>query len=209
MRLINKWSYACANSLINVLNENHQKRSIYYFSFQIIIGGIVKNIILITIALLLGIFIPTLLVILAFVSLRLLAGGYHMDTYGKCLFVSIGMFIIAALVARYTYIYWTTTYLVVLIVITFLSGLYILIRYAPKDTPHKPITDSFEIKKFKILSLIHLLVWVTLTSILLSFGFKMYVIALDLGIVLELFTITPTGHKFFDAIKYSFDKKYA
>lgn len=207
MRFINKWSFSCAKGLAEVLNENHQKRSAYYFSFQIVFGGIVKYGIMLSVSLLLGIFIPSLIVYVSFVALRKLAGGYHMDTYGKCLIVSIGLFVMAAFTAKFTYQYWNTVHILALIGMALVSGLYVLIRYAPRDTPNRPITDPQEIKKFKTLSLIYLLVWVGIISTLTVFGFRMYALASAFGVLLELFGVTPMGHRFFDMINYGINHK--
>lgn len=103
MRFVNKWSYACAKGLAVVLNENHQRRFAYYFGFQVVIGESVKFAVIFLVSLILGIFVPTLIVTSAFVSLRMIAGGYHMDTQGKCLLVSLGLFITASLIAKDTY----------------------------------------------------------------------------------------------------------
>lgn len=207
MRFINKWSYACAKGLAEVLNENHQRRFAYYFGFQVVIGETVKFAVIFLVSLILGVFIPTLIVTSAFVSLRMIAGGYHMDTQGKCLLVSLGLFIIASLIAKYTYHQWNTSQLAILILITFISGLYVLIRYAPRDNPNKPITDPNEIRKLKKLSLIYLFVWLVVIVILTLFSLNLIVVSLGFGVLLELFIITPTGHKFFDLIKYGLKPK--
>lgn len=207
MRFINRWSYSCAKGLSGILNENHVKRAIYYFGFQIIIGAMVKVIILTAVSLALGIFIPTLIISLTFASLRLIAGGYHMDTYGKCLFVSMGLFVTSALIARHTYEYWNFTYLTILTAIAFILGIYVLIRYAPRDTPNKPITDPQEIRRFKVLSIVHIIIWLIITLALNILGLSMYVLSLCFGVLLELFAITPTGHGFFDRIKYGMKLK--
>lgn len=125
-----------------------------------------------------------------------------MDTQGKCLLVSLGLFIIASLIAKYTYHQWNTFQLAILILLTFISGLYVLIRYAPRDNPNKPITDPDEIWKLKKLSLIYLFVWLVVIVILTLFRLNLIVVSLGFGVLLEVFIITPTGHKFFDLIKY-------
>lgn len=125
-----------------------------------------------------------------------------MDTYGKCLFVSIAMFILAALTAQYTYPYWNSPAPATLIAATFITGLYVLIRYAPKDTPHKPITDPGEIKKFKALSIVYLFLLLAASSVLAAYKLNMYTLSLCFGMLLELFMVTPMGHKFFDRIKF-------
>ncbi len=207
MRFIQRWSYGCANHLATVMNENHNKRSIYYYGFFIIFGALVKGIIMISIAAILGILVPMLVIVFTFSSLRMIAGGYHMDTFGKCLFVSMTLFVIAALIANYTYQYWTILHIISLIILTFITGLYILIKYAPKDTPNKPITDPIQIQKYKKLSIIYLFIWLMINILLAALSLNMYVIALSFGVLLELFAVSPTGHKFFDIIKNGLNYK--
>ena len=201
MRFVNKLSYSCANGLASAMNENHQKRSVYYFSFQIIFGGIAKNIILISLALLFGVLVPALISAAVFAALRLLAGGYHMDTYGKCLIVSMSMFMLSALTAQYTSQYWSYFTLAILIAASFIFGLYTLIRYAPKDTPNKPITDPKEIRKLKTLSIICFFILIISATCLVYFKLNILALSVCFGCILELFTITPTGNKFFDLVK--------
>lgn len=207
MRFVSKWSYACAKHLANVLNENHQKRAVYYLGFFIVIGEVVKAVIMLAVASLFGVLIPTLLIVFVFGSLRMIAGGYHMDTYGKCLFVSSGFFIISALVAQYTYTYWNIGSIFFIITVTFIIGLYVLIRYAPKDTPNKPITKPQEKLKFKRLSIVYLFVWLGISIITAILNMKMYILAMCFGVLLELLAISPTGHKFFDMVKNILEKK--
>ncbi|AEY67214.1 accessory gene regulator B family protein [Clostridium sp. BNL1100] len=202
MRFINKWSYSCAKGLASVLEESHQKKAEYYFGFQVAIGSIVKTTLLVAVSTILGVLIPTLIVSISFALLRKVAGGYHMDTYGKCLLVSIGFFVAAALIAKHTYLYWSITWLVILITLTFTIGLYILKKYAPKDTPNRLITDPEEKNRFKKLSIVYICVWLIVVTVLTVLGMKMYTLVLCFGVLQEIFAITPTGHKFFDIIKY-------
>jgi accessory gene regulator B len=190
-----------------MLDENHQKKAVYYYGFQIAIGGVVKNAILVVVSMIFGVVIPTLIISLSFALLRKLAGGYHMDTYGKCLLVSIGLFVAAALLAKHSYPYWSVACLVILITLTFTIGLYVLIKYAPKDTPNRLITDSREIRKFKTLSIAYIFIWLAVVTALTVLGMKMYTLLLCFSILQELFAITPTGHKFFDKIKYGLTPK--
>ena len=205
MRFIQKWSYSCANYLMNQMGENHQKRSVYYYGFQIIIGAVVKGVLLVSIALLFRSLIPTLIAVLTFSSLRVIAGGYHMDTYGKCISLSLAMFIVAGIVVQYTHLHWNIYYTITLVVLSFITALFVLIKWAPADTPNKPITDPKEIKKFKSLSIIYALVWLVLQSVFIYKGLKMFAIASCFGLLLELYTVTPNGHNFFDRISGQVD----
>ncbi len=209
MRFVDKWAYACAYQLAGVLNENHQRRAVYYYGFIIIFGSLVKGLALTVVSLLLGIFRPIVIIAIAFGLLRLVAGGYHMDTYGKCLLVSMVLFISAGVTAQYSVLYWKTAHLITLISVVFVFGLYAIIRYAPRDTPNKRITEIAEIRKFKRLSLIYLGVWLTVTAGLVVLGFRMAVLALCFAVSLEIFTIIPTGQRFFDFIKEGLSKRGA
>ena len=206
MRFVNKLSYACAGRLAAAMNESHQKRAVYYFSFQVIFGALCKNIVLISLALIFGVLLPALVCAAVFASIRMLAGGYHMDTYGKCLLVSISMFMLAALAAQYTYQYWSPPALAVIIAITIMYGLYVLIRYAPKDTPHKPITEPEEIRKFKALSIVCFSLLIISASLLAIFRINILTLSICFGSILELFSVSPLGNNFFDRIKNGIGK---
>lgn len=208
MRFIQKWSFACANHLCLECNENHQKRSYYYFGFQILIGTLVKVISVLVSGLLLGILIPELLIVFVFCSLRMLAGGHHMNTYEKCISVSLILFSSTGLIAKHIYIYCNFSHIILLTALSFIFGLYALTRYAPKDNPNKRITDPKEIKKFKTLSIIYLFTWLGVTMLLFKNNLNLYAISLCFGLLLETATVTPTWHKIFEIIneKFTFKK---
>jgi accessory gene regulator B len=209
MRFIHRWSFLCARYLTMQLKENHEKRRVYYFGFQIIIGAMVKGILLVAISLLLGSLIPSLIAVLVFGSFRVLAGGYHMDTYGKCIAISLGLFILTGTFTQYTYTCWQLPYVLTLIAITFFTALYVTKKWVPRDTPNKPITKPEEIKKFRRLSFIYIFIWLIAALALLCFKiglYEKYLVAGCLGLLLELFAISPIGHKFFDKISGKVDQ---
>lgn len=201
MRFIHKWAYSCAKYLAKQLKENHEKRRVYYYGFQIIIGGMVKIAALVALASIIGALVPTLVILLVFATLRSLAGGYHMDTYGKCIATSLALFLAAGAIVRYTNAYWSNTALIALIAAAVVVCLFVIIKWAPGDTPNKPITEPEEKKKFKRLSIAYVAVWLLVTGILQYFGLTVYVMSFCFGLLLEAFIITPAGYRFFDMIK--------
>jgi len=205
MRFIQAWSYKCAYCLAQQLNENHEKRGVYYYGFQVVIGAVVKGIMLVLAALLVGALIPTIAVMLFFVSLRGIAGGYHMDTYDKCMAVSLAMFVLGGIIVEYSHMYWPYSHVLVLVVLTFAFGLYSVAKWAPRDTPNKPIKSPERIKKFKTLSIIHIFIWIALELFLLHSNLKMYALAGCIGILLATFMISPAGYRFFDTISGKMD----
>jgi len=200
MRFINKWSYACAHSLANQLGDNHEKRRIYYYGFQIVIGSIVKGVIIATVCLLLGILKETAAVLVFFAALRLFAGGYHMNTQGKCLIASMAMFLLSGIFVKFTYEYWSTPFLAIFTAVTFIIGLIAMLKWAPADTPNRPITKPEQIRKFKIFSVLEVCIWVILNSLLVFYGMRMFALAGCIGVLLAAFIISPAGYGFFDAL---------
>lgn len=203
LRFIEALSYSGADYLMKQKGENHEKRRVYFYGFQIIIGAIVKFLILFVLALVTGTILPSFLMTIVFASLRMIAGGYHMDTFGKCLGVSISMFIMFSIIARYTYQYWNTYQILIFTIITIVFSLFSLYKWAPSDNPNRPITESSEIIKFKKLSIIYLGVWTIISLLLIYFELYMIFLSIAFGLLLEIFSITPVGRAFFSIVKNS------
>lgn len=206
MRFIEALSYSGADFLMKQKGENHEKRRIYYYGFQIVIGAIVKLLILFILALITDTIVPAFLMSIAFASLRMLAGGYHMDTYGRCLALSISMFIGFSIVARYTYSIFNAYQIVIFAVLTIVFSGFSLYKWAPSDNPNRPITELSEINKFKRLSILYMIIWTLAATVLIYYKLYMIFLAIAFAVLLEVFSITPFGHKFFDGIKNVLDK---
>jgi len=132
-------------------------RYTYYYGFQIIIGGINKFILLITLGLLLNILPQLILVTLSFASIRIFAGGLHYDSYPKCSYVSLLSFTITALLAKYIILNQFISMLI------FLSVYFIILIYAPIEHKNKPIKENKKIR-FKIIALFVLTILVIINS---------------------------------------------
>ncbi|NTV89019.1 MAG: accessory gene regulator B family protein [Clostridiales bacterium] len=198
MRFIRKWSFAVANGLARTLDENHEKRHVLYYGAQIIIGGIVKFALLVLVTLVLGVFVPTFTVLGFFAAVRIFAGGYHMDDYTRCAVVSISLFVILGFIVKYTWLFWSPQALLVLIIITFAVSLFSVIKYAPADTPYKPITKPEQLRKLKTVSVIMVCIWFAAAALLLYLSLTYYVLAGCIGVLMASFIISPAGYKFFD-----------
>ncbi len=206
MRFIEALSYSGADYLMKQKGENHEKRRVYFYGFQIIIGALVKFLILLALAFVTDTIQSSFLMAITFATLRMLAGGYHMNTYGRCLAVSISMFIGFSLIARYTYGLWSFYQVIIFtIIVVTICGI-CLYKWAPSDNQNRPITEPSEIKKFKKLSIIYLVIWAAFACVLIVTNLYMILLSISFGIVLEVFSITPIGHRFFDGLKKGLDK---
>ncbi|MDO8685851.1 MAG: accessory gene regulator B family protein [Clostridiales bacterium] len=200
MKIIDKLSFAGAARLARQLDESHQKRRVYYYGFQIVFGGVFKFVILCLLTTLLGVFIPTITVLIFFASLRIIAGGYHFDKFNICLIISLLIFIVFGVFSQYTYPFWPPWALYLLSGAVFFFGLNVLSRWAPADTQNKPITNPEDKKKFKKLSLIHICIWFPFVSLLIYFNSPLFALASCLGVTFAIFIVSPAGYSFFSHV---------
>ena len=202
MDFIANSSMWCAKQLVTKVPNTiypsvEDQIDVYSYGFMVVIGSLVKTTSLVILALVLGILIPSLVIVATFSSFRILAGGYHLKTAERCLIVSLIQFIGSALIVQYTQKYWTYINIYSLFIFCVVIALYIIIKYVPRDTPNKPITDKLQVKKFKRWSFTYLLVWISIMIVFTLLNVKIIVIASCFGLLLELFSISKLGQKIY------------
>lgn len=208
MKLISVLAFRCANLLMKQLKENHEKRRVYYYGFTVVFGAILKGLIIVSISYIFGVLLPTLFIVLMFGSVRMIVGGSHLDTYWRCILTSLSFFILIGITSKYTFSYWSSTSIVAFVLLTFIIAFTGILKWAPSDSPNRPITNEKEIKKFRNLSIIYAILWllaifsVTILNITgsLSNSSKIYIIAACFTFLLAIFAISPAGYKFFSFI---------
>lgn len=180
------------------------------YSLKAIYGEIVKMILILIFASFLHILLPTLIISIVFSTLRLLAGGVHMGTFFTCLGMGTVVFIGGGLLVHNIIdISFINQNILYLILIEGVLNLYLINKYAPRDTPNKPITDKKEIKMFNTLSF----VFVSMINNVLIFlsiyhQYNIIVLSIIYGLLLEVFTITPIGVKTFNYIENKLNKLF-
>ncbi|MCC5911279.1 MAG: accessory gene regulator B family protein [Clostridiaceae bacterium] len=118
-----------------------------------------------------------------FCTLRLIAGGYHENTYWKCFFSSFILFVI--IIGIGTFFFFSFYKKIFILTISFI----ITWIYAPVDHPNKPILSNLRRKKFKYLSLFTL---VLLGSISFLLPEQLSTIAI-IAILIETLSL-PVGY---------------
>lgn len=187
------------------LLNKEEIHSIFEYSFKTLYGESFKFILMLIIAYALNIFIPTLIVCIVFATLRTAAGGAHMDSFIKCLITTAIIILVPSYALNQISLIhsFSKTELSIIIAITYIVGLILAEKYAPRDTETKIIDDPIEIKKYKHKTKVHLAV-LTLESLIimmLTSGLQLIVLSMCLGILLEMFTITPIGVKLFHNVR--------
>ena len=170
---------------------------VYSYGFMVIVGALAKGFLLVSIASVLGVLIPAMIITLTFTSLRVIAGGFHLKTFRACMIISITQFIASAFTVQYTYNYWTYINIYSLLLFSTFTALYIIIRYVPRDTINKPIVEPYKIRKFKNWSLYYLLLWMFTMIIFTIVGWKLIVLSSCFGLLLELFSISKLGQRIY------------
>jgi accessory gene regulator B len=104
------------------------------------------------------------------------------------------MFLVCGLIAKYM----PSNITKPLVFVSMFTAIFIVQIFAPKDNPNKPITEEWEINKFNKQSVILTFLLFATSMLLLKFNFHIYASAICFGVVLEIFSITPAGFRFFD-----------
>lgn len=198
MKFIRQMAYHKAKKNSINLKTNHQKRNEMYFGYQVLYGGIFKGIVFILSAFLLGILKPALTIIAFFALIRISAGGQHMESFTRCLIISCVLFLGLGFILKYINL--SIEEIITLSIIVFSILFYIIIRYAPRDTPYKPITNQSQIKVLRIISIgisgilmIIQIIFITNESTYIAF-------AVCLGLLMGAFFVSNIGYKFFNFI---------
>ena len=149
---------------------------------------ITKTIIIFILAMILGIFKELLYLLISFNFIRLFAFGMHANKSYICLIFSSLLFLFGAFMCKY--IIFNKSILYILYIITFL----IIMMYAPADTKKRPLIKKNKRIKFKILSLIIVILYFILTLFIKN---NLIINSLIIGITIECILILPITYKAF------------
>ncbi|MEC1717545.1 accessory gene regulator ArgB-like protein [Schinkia azotoformans] len=163
------------------------------YGFELLIGYFIKVLVLLTIAMSLHITTQTIVLVLAFVSLRIFSGGHHLSTYLSCLLFSLGLFILLAVVAANPPQILINHLLIVLHVVIILGM--VSISRLPKEN-NKPIIKSKKGIPYLVLTLWYFI-------LLVGYLFDMeptLIISSLFGLMLQYTSLTPIGVKIIEKV---------
>lgn len=133
--------------------------------------------------------------------LRKYSGGAHSSSPNRCASIGAIVSVGLALFVNYIYDLLSLNWIVIMQVIIFFFAYYSIYKYAPVDSPAKPIVKEELKQRMKKRSIITLNVLIVITTILLinySFlGIKYYLsidICICFGILWQVLTLTPKGY---------------
>ena len=208
-QISNNWAKWLAKHMPNTKYPTVEDQiEVYTYGWMLPIGAVYKGVMLIALSIILGILmsditnalLSVLFVTCTFSSLRIIAGGSHLQTYNRCMVVSITQFIITALLALYTLQYWSFVSMWLLFNFCAVVAIYNIVKYIPRDTPNNLITEPLIRAKFKRWSSYYLCIWIFIMIILLLFNVKLIFISSCFGLLLELFSISRMGYGIYEKI---------
>ncbi|MED4354945.1 accessory gene regulator B family protein [Schinkia azotoformans] len=164
------------------------------YGFELLIGYFIKVLVLLTIAVSLHITSQTIILVLAFVSLRIVSGGHHLSTYLSCMLFSLGLFILLAVVAANPP-HILINHILIILHVAIILGM-VSISRLPKEDNNNPIIKSKNGISYHVLTLWYFI-------LLVGFFFEMepsLILASLFGLMLQYTSLTPIGIKIIEKV---------
>ena len=140
-------TYVC-NQLLELDVINSEYFDVYVYGIELLLSFLTSTIIILSIGILLGQVVNTIIFLLVFIIVRRFTGGYHANTYLLCKICTVGTYLIVMSMSLFHPIYSTLCYIILVI-----SGLPVIIIWGPVDNPNKPL-EANEKKKHKAISIL-------------------------------------------------------
>jgi accessory gene regulator B len=188
-----RWAAALAKELGS--DQREQNRMAY--GLELLLGEIVKWIVLLSLAGIMGLWREIIIITVSASILRLASGGEHCNEYYRCMVGGTIWFLLLGWIVRYGNMSITVGSLLVIAGISFASAFILLALYAPGDTENKPINTNAERTKFKRLSLILVVVYlIAMIGTALAEAVQFVCLPVAVGMLAQVFTVTPLGYRF-------------
>lgn len=165
--------YLCKQQIIK-----EEEKNIYYFCFEVVLSTAYFWVMVITLALLSGQVIESLVYLAAFTLMRTAVGGYHAASHWRCMILSAVSFAIFLALEMLLPESWLPAVMPT-------AGIYIVYiigRFAPIDHPNNPFTAE-ERQRNRRKSLLYLSVLIVCLLLLMVVGLQHLAFCLLLGLV--------------------------
>ena len=185
-----------ADYLARELNLGDESREIIQYAVKLVISSVAGLVAIGLVGLLLNVLKPTLAAALVAATIRSFSGGAHLSRPGLCVAAGAVVFPLLGLLAKFAAPLMEPPHLGDSAAVGIILSIYCLFRWAPADSPGKPIQTIVHRKKLKRLSLVFA-VLVSLVSTLAWYG--KYIdstafLAAVLGLLWQSLTLSPTGY---------------
>ena len=201
--MLKKMASQAAGQMGHHLQASDDDISVYAYSLEIVFIGICQISGYLFVAILLGLFMPTFLVILSHTGFRFFGGGYHLKTFARCLIFSGLLIAFLVWVALLPWPVWLTWYV---LGSTALAAILIIYKWVPAGTEKKTIQDPKLRKRQKEKTFLFALLTLAITIILELHHYPQYAQSLIMGVWGALFCISPWGYAFWETVDRILDE---
>lgn len=192
---LNQLAGGTANYLSKELALDISRIDTLRFGLEIIFAALIKGIILVSLAHLLGILPEVMFAMACGAIYRLLSGGAHCSRYLRCLTLGVLLYLGAGELGIYLGRYLPTNLLVYLLLAGYLLSSLCVIALVPGEVPFKKITNISERIMFKILSLVYLSLWLGASIIVVRYFNSSLALAGLIAVITQTISFSPPGYK--------------
>ena len=191
-----------ADHIARALEYDDEKRAVIAYGLAAMIQISVTILLVFLFALLSGVPVEAMIICLSVSVFRKYSGGAHAAAITLCTVYSVLYCVLTALAAKLLLfpVYHPVPMLIAILLIYSLSFFFVN-KYAPVDSPNKPIKSEKKIRRMRRGSFVILSVYLFLSALFYALGYQLavyssYGISLLFGVAWQVFTLTPYGSKF-------------
>ncbi len=180
------------------LNLTEDKKQVVEYGLAIFFSSLMGYSAIIIVSAFFGVVKLALIATITTAGLRVLSGGAHSHNAVNCSLLGAVLSPTIALFSKYCTQYFSFPVLIGLVVTVWLFAMWSVNKYAPADTPNKPITDARTKQKLRGLSMTYLICWLILALLSAFAVLKVEAVMLlssTLGLAWQGFSLTPLGYK--------------
>lgn len=192
------WVRKRVSKMALALGYDAEKEAVVAYGMIAIVQVLITLLLVIVFGLLVGAVVEALIICLSVSMLRRYSGGAHAFSADFCTVLTVVYCTLASLLARWAALAYQPVAMMVAIITVYGSGFALLLRYAPVDSPNKPIRSQAKIRRMRRNSLILTAFYLALQLLCYFLSpsaqvFQSYGISLLLGVSWQVFTCTPLG----------------
>ena len=196
--MVKRVSAKLAKGLGAELQSNEDEISIFDYALEVILYSIIKLIVIIGSAYLLGLLEITMAYLVSFITLRRFGGGVHLSTYGRCLSIGLLSTIFCAKLADSISV--GPEILLLMAIILLLVGCICIWCWVPAGTHKNRVAQVNQRMKRKMKTFMVLLFVLILIGVCCYYQYYNYALSMVLGGFISFYLITPMGYKTIYAI---------
>ena len=174
--------------------------AVLQYSIRLLISSILSYAFTLGLALVLEIFPNVLIIILTVSVYRAFSGGAHCSCMGNC--AIYGALTMNAIGLMTKFFNPSTSVMLSIIAFAFAFSLWAIAKYAPADTPGKPISSKVQYQKLKRMSTLVLCSWLFGCIVWYSIfnTVNIIVFASTMAMIWQSYTLTSHGYRFCHAM---------